>query len=73
MATEHSTQARQTIRHPAHEHGWITESAHRTSEGIVAYVACASCRARRIDLRGYDASVPEAQSLVVGAVGRMRP
>jgi len=33
-----------------HEHAWVTESAHVTSEGRVRYVRCTGCRARRVDL-----------------------
>ncbi|MFK4791612.1 hypothetical protein [Microbacterium sp. ZW T5_56] len=33
-----------------HEHGWVTESRHRTSEGIVVYVRCVDCDARRVDV-----------------------
>lgn len=36
---------------PGHEHGWITESEHRTSGGTIAYVKCTSCGALRVDLR----------------------
>lgn len=32
-----------------HEHAWILESRHATSEGWIAYVRCASCPARRVD------------------------
>jgi hypothetical protein len=35
---------------PEHEHAWVTESRHRTSEGVVIYVRCAGCATRRIDL-----------------------
>ena len=33
-----------------HEHGWITESVHSTSQGRVRYVRCSACGARRVDL-----------------------
>ncbi|WP_433675765.1 hypothetical protein [Microbacterium gorillae] len=33
-----------------HEHGWVTESRHRTSEGVVVYVRCVDCDARRVDI-----------------------
>ncbi|MBO3662806.1 hypothetical protein [Microbacterium stercoris] len=33
-----------------HEHGWETESSHRTLEGVVVYVRCADCGTRRVDL-----------------------
>ncbi|MDE3724214.1 hypothetical protein PWG71_22725 [Nocardiopsis sp. N85] len=32
-----------------HEHHWITDSAHTTSEGLVAYQHCA-CGGRRVTL-----------------------
>lgn len=53
---------------PEHEHAWLVESVHHTSEGQVAYVRCVSgCAARRIDLRG-AATVPGlALSRVVGS------
>lgn len=34
-----------------HEHGWLTESSHQTSEGRVLYVHCAGCGVRRVDLQ----------------------
>lgn len=34
-----------------HEHGWLTESSHQTSEGRVVYVRCARCGVRRVDLQ----------------------
>jgi hypothetical protein len=33
-----------------HEHAWVTESVHATSEGRVRYVRCTGCIARRVDL-----------------------
>ena len=41
-----------------HEHGWVTESSHQTSDGLVSYVRCAVCGVRRVDLQE-----PEVQSL----------
>lgn len=35
----------------SHEHGWCVESSHPTSMGRVLYVRCATCGARRVDLR----------------------
>lgn len=35
---------------PTHEHGWSTQSAHRTSEGTVVYVRCTQCGASRVEL-----------------------
>lgn len=48
-----------------HEHGWSTESAHRTSEGTVVYVRCAGCGARRVDVEPAVAAPPTAASTVV--------
>jgi len=48
-----------------HEHGWITESRHRTSEGLIIYVRCVDCDARRIDVVPWAAATPAALSTVV--------
>lgn len=50
-----------------HEHAWLAESTHATSEGVVVYVRCAAgCGARRIDLQG-PVDVPASSvSKVVG-------
>lgn len=48
-----------------HEHGWITESRHRTSEGLVLYVRCVDCDAHRIDMVPSAAANPAALSTVV--------
>lgn len=48
-----------------HEHGWRTESSHRTSEGLVRYVRCA-CGVRRIDRQVSADRPPEAVSRVLG-------
>ncbi|TPX01467.1 hypothetical protein FJ656_27505 [Schumannella luteola] len=48
-----------------HEHGWSTESAHSTSDGIVSYVRCASCGARRVDLAPRGVVAPAPLSLPV--------
>lgn len=45
-----------------HEHGWRTESAHRTSEGTVRYVRCPACGARRVDLQRGPEQPPVALS-----------
>lgn len=55
---------------PVHEHGWATESAHRTSEGEVVYVRCVGCGARRVDLRSPYGVPPTAQSRAVSAARR---
>ena len=38
---------------PAHEHAWLVESRHPTSEGIVLYVRCSACDTRRVDLQAH--------------------
>jgi hypothetical protein len=56
-----------------HEHAWITESAHRTSEGVIVYVRCAACGTRRVDLRAADAMPPAQQSQeITGCRGTRR-
>lgn len=45
-----------------HEHAWLVESRHNTSEGIVLYVRCASCRTRRVDLQPNPLVPPAALS-----------
>ncbi|WP_353649497.1 hypothetical protein ABLG96_00585 [Nakamurella sp. A5-74] len=52
-----------TVR--AHEHGWCTESSHRTLEGVIRYVRCTGCGARRIDLVAAPGAVPAARSAIV--------
>lgn len=47
---------------PAHEHAWLVESRHPTSEGIVLYVRCDDCGVRRIDLQQHPLAPPEALS-----------
>ncbi|MFD5213097.1 hypothetical protein [Microbacterium sp. NPDC058345] len=46
----------------AHEHAWIVDSAHRTSEGEILYVHCTGCPARRVDLRSAPWSPPQEVS-----------
>ena len=50
------------------EHAWITESRHRTSQGVVVYVRCACCPARRVDLLGEDGMPPSAVSRAIGGI-----
>lgn len=66
MATERTSPI--TVHPPAiaHEHGWATESIHPTSEGVLAYVACASCGIRRVDVRGVDGIASNAASTLIG-------
>ncbi|MFK4729000.1 hypothetical protein ROT00_04875 [Agromyces mediolanus] len=53
-------------RAAAHEHGWLVESAHRTSEGVVQYVRCAGCGVRRVDVAAIPIAVPAAASRELG-------
>lgn len=51
--------------HPStdpHEHAWSVESRHPTSEGIVLYVRCTSCRAHRVDVQPHPHTPPTALS-----------
>ena len=50
MTASHALPIRIPNRMPLHEHGWVTESSHRTSAGVVVYVHCAACGTRRVDL-----------------------
>jgi hypothetical protein len=55
---------------PVHEHGWVTESAHRTSQGEVVYVLCVTCGSRRVDLRAPHDLLPSALTRAVSAARR---
>ncbi|MFY9713513.1 MAG: hypothetical protein WAK00_08560 [Microbacterium sp.] len=53
------------VAHPRkqrHEHAWLTESRHPTSEGVLLYVRCASCGIRRVDLQAHPQAPPGALS-----------
>ncbi|MFJ6532268.1 hypothetical protein [Microbacterium sp. NPDC091662] len=54
----------------AHEHAWLVESRHPTSEGIVLYVRCSGCDTRRVDLQAHSQTPPAALSAEVGEVTR---
>jgi hypothetical protein len=56
-----------------HEHGWTTESAHRTSEGAVVYIRCVDCGVRRVDVRTGHQDPPTALSRVLPASERLHP
>ncbi|GAB2612257.1 hypothetical protein [Pseudactinotalea suaedae] len=58
-----------STRTPSHEHAWVTESRHRTSEGDVLYVRCGGCRAQRIDLQRRSDAPPTALTRSISAVG----
>lgn len=45
-----------------HEHAWLAESRHPTSEGVVVYVRCADCGTRRVDLQTAATAPPAALS-----------
>ncbi|OAN36645.1 hypothetical protein [Microbacterium sp. H83] len=47
---------------PAHEHSWVAESRHPTSDGVIVYVRCAACGTRRVDLQARTAMPPAALS-----------
>lgn len=49
----------------AHEHAWLVESRHPTSEGVVLYVRCAGCDSRRVDLAPRAEMPPTALSRAV--------
>ncbi|MDD7961830.1 hypothetical protein [Microbacterium thalli] len=48
-----------------HDHGWVTESAHRTSEGLIRYVRCPHCGAHRVDLQPANTAPPAAASVAI--------
>lgn len=50
-----------------HEHAWITESRHPTSEGVLSYVRCAGCGIRRVDLQRHPHQPPAALSREIAA------
>lgn len=52
-----------------HEHAWVTESVHATSEGRVRYVRCAGCVARRVDLDPLSLAPASALSREIGELG----
>ncbi|MFK0240624.1 hypothetical protein ACIQTX_07155 [Microbacterium sp. NPDC090281] len=51
-----------------HEHAWLVESRHPTSEGIVLYVQCSGCSTRRVDLQPHPNMPPRALSAESGGV-----
>ncbi|WP_101848533.1 hypothetical protein [Zhihengliuella sp. ISTPL4] len=48
-----------------HEHAWLVESRHPTSEGIVLYVRCVECDSRRVDVAVHARVPPAALSRAV--------
>jgi len=49
-----------------HEHAWITESVHLTSDGRVRYVLCAGCSMRRVDVDAAAVVPPTALTREIG-------
>ncbi|PRA80781.1 hypothetical protein [Microbacterium sp. MYb66] len=49
-----------------HEHAWLVESRHPTSEGVVLYVRCADCGIRRIDVQSHPHTPPISMSAELG-------
>ncbi|MDZ5146208.1 hypothetical protein [Microbacterium testaceum] len=49
-----------------HEHAWMTESVHLTSDGRVRYVRCAGCSVRRVDVDAVAAAPPTALTREIG-------
>lgn len=45
-----------------HEHAWLVDSRHRTSEGTVLYVRCTDCGILRVDLQAHPHMPPSAAS-----------
>lgn len=50
-----------------HEHAWLIESRHPTSEGVVLYVRCGDCGTRRVDLQTSSAMPPAPVSVELDA------
>lgn len=48
-----------------HEHSWLTESRHSVSDGVILYVRCSQCTARRVDLQPHAQLVPAGISNLV--------
>lgn len=53
-----------------HEHGWVTESTHPTSEGHVIYVRCVRCDVRRVDLQEHPLVPPRGLTPALPRSGR---
>lgn len=45
-----------------HEHAWLVESRHPTSDGVVLYVRCDGCGTRRVDVQDHPQRPPRALS-----------
>ena len=51
-----------------HEHAWLVESRHPTSERVVLYVKYSGCGARRVDVQPHPNTPPGALSTELGGV-----
>ncbi len=49
-----------------HEHAWVTDSRHRTSEGVLVYVHCVGCGVHRVDIQERMETPPRAWSRELG-------
>ncbi|MBW9208643.1 hypothetical protein KV100_03175 [Mumia sp. zg.B21] len=67
MSTCHRTDTTAQAPVSTHEHAWLTESHHATSDGMVRYVRCPECGARRVDLQRHPDAPPAGTSRVVDA------
>lgn len=66
--SSHVTQAHDWRPTPEHSHDWRTESSHRTADGVLRYVRCHGCSARRVELQPL-ASAQAPISRVCGTPG----
>jgi hypothetical protein len=55
------------IKHVDHEHMWVTESTHPTSEGRVMYMRCDACGLRQVNLQPVGTLPETAVSRTIGA------
>lgn len=58
MTVNHDLPTTTPGRTRTHEHAWATESAHRTSLGVLRYVICPGCGTRRVDLQPHPEAPP---------------
>ena len=63
--TPASTEFPRQLQNPGHEHSWLTESRHRVSRGLILYVRCSRCAARRVDFQAPSQPVPSGISRTV--------
>ncbi len=61
------------IPHPTartHEHAWVADSRHPTSEGVVVYVRCVGCGTYRVDLETHPQRPATAISAEIAGSAR---